>query len=278
MRRRGRSGNLADMPRLQVEGAELHYEDTGGGGTPVVFAHGLLWSGTMYRFQIEALRGDYRCISFDFRGQGRSPVADSGYDMDTLARDAARLIEKLRAAPCHFVGLSMGGFIGMRLALRRPELLRTLVLVATAADPEPALNKPKYALMGLVTRALGMRPLIVPIMKILFGRTFLRDPAKAALRQSLRQELLDNDVRGSLLALRGVLDRAGLMDELGSIRTPTLVLSGEEDVAVRPKRSRRTADRIPGARFKMLPRAGHTSSVEQPEAVTAALKEFFGSV
>ena len=266
------------MPRLQVEGAELHYEDTGGGGTPVVFAHGLLWSGTMYRFQIEALRGEHRCISFDFRGQGRSPIADSGYDMDTLARDAARLIEKLRAAPCHFVGLSMGGFIGMRLALRRPELLRTLTLLETAADPEPALNKPKYALMGLIIRALGTRALVAPIMKIMFGRTFLRDPAKAALRQSLRQELLDNDVRGSLLALRGVLDRAGLMDELGSIRTPTLVLSGEEDVAVRPQCSRRTAERIPGARFKMLPRAGHTSSMEQPEAVTAALREFFSSV
>src|SRR5437899_1734771 len=123
------------MPRMQVDGAELHYEDTGGGGPPVVFSHGLLWSGKMYRFQVEALRGSHRCISFDFRGQGRSPIADSGYDMDTLARDAAALIEKLRAAPCHFVGLSMGGFIGMRLALRRPELLRSLTLIETAADP-----------------------------------------------------------------------------------------------------------------------------------------------
>ena len=265
------------MPRMQVEGAELHYEDTGGSGTPVVFAHGLLWSGAMYRFQVEALRGAHRCISFDFRGQGRSPIADSGYDMDTLARDAARLIEKLGAAPCHFVGLSMGGFIGMRLALRRPELLRSLSLLETAADPEPVLNKPKYALMALITRTFGTRPLLKPIMKIMFGHTFLRDPAKAGLRESLKGELLANDVRGSALALRGVLERQGLMDELRSIRTPTLVLSGEEDVAVRPERSRRTAEGIPGARFVLLPRAGHTSSLEQPEAVTAVLKEFFAS-
>ena len=277
MRGRGASGNLRRMPRMQVEGAELHYEDTGGPGAPIVFAHGLLWSGAMYRFQIEALRGEHRCISFDFRGQGQSPVADSGYDMDTLARDAARLIEKLGAAPCHFVGLSMGGFIGMRLALRRPELLRTLSLLETAADPEPALNKPKYALMGLITRALGTRPLLAPIMKILFGKTFLRDPAKAGLRESLREELLRNDVRGSVRALKGVIDRAGLLDQLGGIRTPTLVLSGEEDIAVRPERSRRTAALIPGARVAMLPRAGHSSSLEQPEAVTAALREFFRS-
>lgn len=265
------------MPRMQVDGAELHYEDSGGGGPPVVFSHGLLWSGKMYRFQVEALRGSHRCISFDFRGQGRSPIADSGYDMDTLARDAAALIEKLRAAPCHFVGLSMGGFIGMRLALRRPELLRSLTLIETAADPEPALNKPKYALMGLITRAFGTRPLLKPIMRIMFGRTFLRDPAKAGLRESLEQELLANDVRGSMLALRGVLERGGLMDELRSIRTPTLVLSGEEDVAVRPERSRRTAERIPGARFLLVPGAGHTSSLEQPETITAALRDFFAS-
>ena len=209
--------------------------------------------------------------------EGRSPIADSGYDMDTLARDAAALIEKLRAAPCHFVGLSMGGFIGMRLALRRPELLRSLTLIETAADPEPALNKPKYALMGLITRAFGTRPLLKPIMRIMFGRTFLRDPAKAGLRESLEQELLANDVRGSMLALRGVLERGGLMDELRSIRTPTLVLSGEEDVAVRPERSRRTAERIPGARFLLVPGAGHTSSLEQPETITAALRDFFAS-
>lgn len=275
MRRACRSGNLRAVPKVQVNGAELHYEDTGGEGPTVVFAHGLLWSGKMYRFQVEALRGTYRCITFDFRGQGQSPVADSGYDMDTLARDAAALIEKLGAAPCHFVGLSMGGFIGMRLALRRPELLRSLVLLETAADPEPARNKPKYALMGLVTRAFGTRPLVSAIMKIMFGRTFLGDPGKAALRESLRQELLENDVRGSMHALRGVLDRHGIADQLGSIRTPTLVVSGEEDVAVVPDRSRRTAERIPGARFVLMPGAGHSSSLEQPEAVTAALREFF---
>ncbi|HWE23423.1 MAG TPA: alpha/beta fold hydrolase, partial [Myxococcales bacterium] len=237
------------MPRLKVDGVELHYEDTGGVGPPVVFAHGLLWSGTMFRFQVEALRGTYRCISFDFRGQGRSEIARSGYDMDTLTRDTATLIERLRAWPCHFVGLSMGGFVGMRLARQRPELLRSLSLLHTAGDAEPLWRRPRYALMGLATRLLGPRVLIRPVMKILFGRSFLRDPAQASLRDSLRDELLRNDVDGELLALRGVLRRSSFMDDLSSLQTPTLVLSGDEDVGVIPKRSQRTADRIPGARF-----------------------------
>lgn len=265
------------MPRLKLDGVDLYYEDTGGAGPPVVFAHALLWSSTLFRFQMEALPGLYRCISFDFRGQGRSQVTASGYDMDTLTRDAAALIERLHAAPCHFVGLSMGGFVGLRLALRRPELLRSLCLLGSAADAEPLWNRLKYTVMGMVSRLFGMRPLIAPVMKILFGRSFLGDPSRASLRDSVRDELLRNDVNGSVLALRGVLRRPSLMEELPSIHTPTLVISSEEDVAVSPDRSRRTAERIRGARSLVIPGAGHSSTLERPEAVTAALQEFFAS-
>src|SRR5213078_2875597 len=111
------------MPKLSVNGVELHYEDSGS-GPPVVFSHGLLWSGRMYAAQVATLADRHRCITYDHRGQGQSPVSPTAYDMDTLAEDAAALIEKLGALPCHFVGLSMGGFVGLRLAIRRPELLR----------------------------------------------------------------------------------------------------------------------------------------------------------
>ena len=266
------------MPRLQVDGADLYYEDTGGPGPPVVFAHGLLFSGTLFRFQVEALRASYRCITFDFRGQGRTQVTPGGYDMDTLTRDASALIEGLRASPCHFVGLSMGGFIGLRLALRRPAFLRSLCLLNSSADAEPIRNRPKYALMAVAARLLGLRPLVRPVMKILFGRTFQRDPLRASFRDSLRDELLGMDVDGNLRALQGVLRRPSVLREVSAVRTPTLVLAGEEDVAVSPKRARRTADRIPGARWAVISGAGHSSTLESPDAVTAALREFFASV
>src|SRR5262249_12035516 len=93
------------MPKLRVNGAELYYEDTGPGANPVVFAHGLLWSGRMFDAQVAALRGRHRCVTFDFRGQGQSDVTATGYDMETLTEDAAALIETLGIGPCHFVGL-----------------------------------------------------------------------------------------------------------------------------------------------------------------------------
>lgn len=119
---------------MKINGAEIHCEEDGKGRETIVFAHGLLFSGRMFESQVMALKGRYRCVTFDFRGQGRSEVTASGYDMDTLAEDAAGLIEALGCAPCHFVGLSMGGFVGMRLAARRPALLKSLVLLETTAQ------------------------------------------------------------------------------------------------------------------------------------------------
>lgn len=144
------------MPTRRVNGAELHHTDEGSGGEPILFLHGLLWNGEMFRAQIDALKSRHRCVALDFRGQGKSEVTRDGYDMETLFADAAALIEALGIAPCHVVGLSMGGFIAMRLAARRPELVRSIALLETSADPEPAENVPKYKRLNLVARWLGL--------------------------------------------------------------------------------------------------------------------------
>src|SRR6185369_4898317 len=102
------------------------------------------WSGRMFDAQVAALESRFRCISFDHRGQGQSEVTETGYTMDELTADALALIQALGAAPCHFVGLSMGGFVGMRLAARYPALIRSLSLLETSAGPEPLFKVFKY--------------------------------------------------------------------------------------------------------------------------------------
>lgn len=264
---------------MKVNGADLHVEDSGGTGPAIVFSHGLLWSTSMWRFQVEAFRGRYRCIAYDHRGQGKSEVTRSGYDMDTLAADAAALIGQMHAAPAHFVGLSMGGFVGMRVAARHPELVRSLVLMETAGDAEPWRSAPKYAAMSFLTRFFGTRPFLPKVMKIMFARPFLADPARAALRQELEREILGEQLVGMRRAVSGVIRRKAVSPgELARIHAPTLVISGEQDTAVVPARSRRTASQIPGAKFVSIPRAGHTSSIEEPEAVNRALREFWASL
>lgn len=262
------------MPSIRVNGARIHYEEAGSGSETIVFSHGLLMNGTMFADQVGALSEGYRCIAYDHRGQARSEITASGYDMDTLAADAAALIRELNAAPCHFVGLSMGGFVGMRLGIRHPELLRSLVLMDTSADPEPEQNRAPYKRMAFVGRWLGFRPVIGRLMPIMFGQTFLNDPARASVREHWRQHLMALDRRGTSRAAHGVIDREGVHDQLGRITTPTLVLVGDEDVATVPAKAERMHAAIAGSQLAVIPGAGHSASIEQPAAVTAALESF----
>jgi pimeloyl-ACP methyl ester carboxylesterase len=264
------------MPTITVRGASLHYEERGQGSSTVVFSHGFIWSGRMFAAQMEALAPKFRCVALDHRGQGRSEVTPSGYSIEELTLDAAEAIQALGAAPCHFVGLSMGGFIGMRLAARRPELIRSLTLMETSAEPEP--NVLKYKALGLVARLFGLEPVAEAAMKVFFGRKFLTDPARAEQRTAMRRELLANRVEGVLPTLEGIIGRAGIEHEIGRIRAPTLVMVGDQDVATVPAKALRIHQLIPGSRLEIIPGAGHTSSVEEPEAVNRVLVPFLTEV
>ena len=159
------------MPDITLNGARIYYEEVGSGAETLVFSHGLLMSGDMFSEQVAALSGRYRCICYDHRGQARSEVSDEGYDMDALTDDAAELIKALDAAPCHFAGLSMGGFVGMRLAIRRPALLKSLILMETTADPEPEENRGPYRKLAFIGRWLSFRLVIDKLMNIMFSHT-----------------------------------------------------------------------------------------------------------
>jgi 3-oxoadipate enol-lactonase len=262
------------MPKLQINDAEIYFEEHGSGAETIVFAHALLWSGRMYDHQVNALKDRYRCITFDFRGQGRSQVTESGYDMDTLSEDAAALIEALDCGPCHFLGLSMGGFIGLRLAIRRPKLLRSLMLLETSAEPEPHENLARYRLLNFIARWFGLRLVADRVMPIMFGQKFLSDPGRTKEKAEWREHLIANHRIGITRAVKGVIDRAGVYEDLDKITTPTLIIVGDQDVATVPAVAERMHARIHGSTLVTIPGAGHTSTVDEPEAVNAALQEF----
>lgn len=265
------------MPYIRINGARLYYEEIGSGPETIVFSHGLLMSGELFRHQVEALSDRYRCVIYDHRGQARSEVSKSGYDMDSLTADALQLIRSLNAAPCHFVGLSMGGFIGMRLAIYHPEALRSLILMETSADPEPEENRGPYRKMAFIGRWLGFRPLADRLMHIMFSHSFLHDPGKDAIRERWKEHFLALNRAGTARAARGVIEREGVYEQLGKIRTPTLILVGDEDVATIPAKSERMHLAIKGSEFQVIPHAGHSSSVEQPQAVTTAMEAFLAA-
>lgn len=266
------------MPKLAVNGTELYYEDSGGQGAPVVFSHGLLFDTRQFDAQVAALRGRRRCVAYDQRGQGRS--ADDprrSIDIETVTADAVALLDALKLGPVHFCGLSMGGFVGLRLAARRPELLRSLVVMDTSAEPEPAQNVPRYRLLNVVARYFGLRLVAGSVMPILFSRSFLADPRRAADVAEQRRRLVANR-RTIWRAVNGVIERQGVAHELGRIRVPTLVMVGEEDVATVPAKAEAIQAGIAAAELVRIPRAGHSAPIENPEAVSAALGAFLERV
>lgn len=266
------------MPFIDVNGARLHYTDEGAGADTIVFSHGLLFSGRMFGAQIAAFRDRFRCITFDHRGQGGSAVTETGYDIETLYTDAVALIEKLGAGPCHFAGLSMGGFVGMRMAARRPDLLRSLILINTSAAPEPQENHGKYGALNFIARWFGLRVVIGRVMPILFGETMRADAARRDELNGWKGQICSADRIGITRAVRGVVKRAGVEAELGAVTLPVLIIAGEEDVATVPAKSEQLHALIKGSHLVMIPRAGHSSVIEEPAAVNAAMESFLAAV
>src|SRR3546814_10884691 len=111
----------------------------------------------MFAAQTAHRQGRYRVIAYDHRGQGRSADdAATSISMETVYADAVALIEALKLGAVHFAGLSMGGFVAMWLGARRPDLIRSLILMATSAAPEPPEHVPKYRKLHFIARWLGL--------------------------------------------------------------------------------------------------------------------------
>lgn len=267
------------MPLVEVNDVKINIEDTGPpAGRPdapsVVFGHGLLFSGRMFDAQVDRLASNYRCVTIDWRGQGRSPAASGGYDMDTLSVDAAAIIDELGLGRVHYVGLSMGGFVGMRLAARMPEIIRSLSLLDTSAGPEDPDKVSRYRLLAKVYGLLGLGPVKSKVLPIMFGPTFLASDASGLIVEAWMNEVKSAKRSGMKQAIYGVTDREPILAELGRIAAPTLVVVGADDVATPVAKSEAIAGAIAGSHLEIVPAAGHSSTIEQPAALSDLLEDF----
>jgi 3-oxoadipate enol-lactonase len=259
------------MPILRINNCNIYYEIHGDGEDTIVFSHGLLWSGKLFYKQVEYFKSAYKVVTFDHRGQGKSEVTDTGYDMDSLADDAAKLIETLKLGKVHFVGLSMGGFLAIRLAARRPDLIKSAILMETSAQAEP--NKANYTFLNTIVKFFGVNPVADAVMKIMFGDTFLKDPNRKAEKEEWKNELKNNP-KSIVKAVNGVIARKGIENELKNIQCPTLVIVGNEDKATVPAKAEFIHQNIAHSKLIYIPNAGHSASIEEPEQVNIAIENF----
>ncbi len=265
------------MPTIKINNADIYYEDSAPNDTkkPVmVFAHGLLWNTRMFDKQIEHFKNDYRCIAFDFRGQGQSQITKSGYDMESLTEDALALLDALNIKKCHLLGLSMGGFVAQRIAIKDPSRLLSLTLLETSADSEDPKLAPQYRKLMKAIRWLGMKRVSNKVMPIMFGQTFLSDKTRKREQKEWLTMLQSNRKGGVLKATEGVIERKGTYKQLDQIKTPTLIIVGDEDAATPYEKAERMHFAIDGSKLAVIKGAGHTATVEEPEQVNEAISRF----
>ncbi len=265
------------MPRITTNGVELNYTREGS-GEPVLLVPGLLFGAKHWRPQVEVLKDDYEVIALDLRGQHGSQTTDdpAGYDMWNQMEDVYGLIQQLGIAPVHYVGLSMGGFIGMRMALKHPEALRDLMLLDTTDLAEVEDNIAIYEAFRQLVDG-GELEKVAPALPITFFKQSYIDGEAEAV-ESWLNELRASNPQGMTRASRAVDDRDDISDRTPQISLPTLVVHGTEDAAIPLERAEALASRIPGARLEMVEGAGHQSNVDTPDEVSRLIKAWLAEV
>ena len=247
-------------------------------GPTLVLWHSLLCDGGMWAPMLPALEARYRIVNIDAPGHGRSSRTLSPYSMDQSVDAAIEVLDALKIERCVWIGLSWGGMVGMRLALRIPERLAGMALFDTSANAESRRKLPSYFVMASIARRFGAVPFlldrIVPIY--LAKATRAEQPA---LVQRFRELIASMDPTSVGHAVDAVVfTRTDVRDRLREIRVPTLVVCGDDDVATPLDRSETIARSIHGASLRRIARAGHLSAWEQPIAALRHLEPWLESL
>ncbi len=272
---------------------EIAYVDEGKGPYTLLMVHGLGSYLPVYTKMVEALQQNFRCIAVDLPNYGKSSSGEYPFSMDFFAQTLKAFIHTAKLKNVILVGHSMGGQIGMTLALDAPGTLKGLVLLSPAGF-ETFLPEHRAWFSALMQPALLKATPPAQIERnfdVNFHNNKLPDDARFMLedRMSLRADSIAYDAYCNMIprCVMGMLD-SPVFDRISSIRLPVLILAGEEDALI-PNRilhpgmtPRQVAEaghsRIPGSRLRMLSPCGHFVPWECAEEVSGEIMEFAGSL
>jgi len=253
----------------------LYWEATGR-GDPVLLVHGLGLSGGAWWRTIDALAPRMRVITFDHRGIGRSKSLTFAYTTEAMADDAISILDDLEIDRVHLYGFSLGGMVAQQIALRHPTRVRSLVLGATHPGGRRAAA-PESEVVAFIRRRAGMPSeeaawASVPYNYGPRSRVEHVDRIADDIERRLENPFNERAYRAQLLAA----SLHNCFSRLGRIEAPTLVVHGARDRMIPVANARMTAERVPGARLKILRDAGHLYPTEEP-GVDESIGEFFAA-
>lgn len=258
--------------QLAANGISMHVEDRGAGPT-ALFVHGFPLSGRMWQPTIDRLQRSLRCIAPDLRGHGRSD-ASAQASIELFADDLASLLVALRIdRPVVVVGLSMGGMIALDFFRRYRPRVRALALCDTRANAESPEGKVRRKTMADAALRDGSRAVADRMIE-----TILAPSAAPTLRQDVHAMMCATPPQGVAAAALALAERPDSEPTLPLIDCPTLVVAGEQDALTPPDYMRYMSGQIPGARFEIIPGAGHLPPMEQPDGFAGVLHTFIDQI
>lgn len=239
--------------------------------TPLVLLHPFPLDGSFWDDLLAELPADRPRSTPDFPGFGSAPVRD-GASIVSVADETSDEIDRLGGRAV-VVGCSMGGFIALSVAVRRPEQVAGLILTGTGAGADPPERHEEREGSIERIRADGPEGFLAEFVGPLMAATApasVRDRVRSIAGRASPEALV-----GAIEALRDRPDRSG---DLAGIDAPTLVIAGADDGRTPPDGMRRMAEGIPGARFVSVPGAGHLAPIEAPSVVAEHIGAFLGAL
>lgn len=260
------------MPTVHSNGINIYYESVGT-GAPLLLLHGLGSCTEDWELQLPAFARHFRVIAAGMRGHGRSARPPGPYSVPQMAADVLGLLDALKVESAHIVGLSMGGMVAFQLAVDRPERVRSLVIVNSG----PALVPRTAGEWLRVQQRLALARLFPPARsgRFLSQRLFPK-PEQEEMRQQLVERWARNDQRAYLASMRALVGWS-VLDRIGAIQQPVLVISGDRDYT--PVESKRAyVARLPNARLLVIEDSGHATPIDQSERFNAVVLDFLQSL
>jgi len=238
----------------------------------ILFVHGFPFDHTMWQTQVDEFSKDYKCVSYDIRGLGESPAGDGQFTMESFVDDLEIILEELKLNRPILCGLSMGGYISLRALERMQESFSAAILCDTRSEADNNEGKLKRAAGIKRINKEGLAPFVKDFITNCFGDDFKQN-RKEALQNIIEKSLQFNPVgvKGGLFAM---LSRSDTTTSLGKINIPTLIICGEQDTLTPPPVMKEMFHKINKAEFVEIPKAGHMTPIENPQAVNKAIRDF----
>lgn len=232
-------------------------------GAPIVFSNSLGMTHRMWDAVTAILAEQHRCIRYDTRGHGASSHDGTPFEIEDLAEDVIDLLDSLDLERVHFVGLSLGGMTGQALALRHPDRLTGMTLIATSACMPP---RESWEARAALVRGKGMQSIVPATLERWFTPAFQSSAAAGAAADTLRSI----DPRGYAACCEAI-GRMDFSPVLGGIRTATTVIAGVEDPATPMPMLRELHGAVTGSRFVEISPGSHLVAIEQPGRVATEI-------